>query len=170
MIDWRDLRVQYENGVPVSGEIVFSHVDDRTGEVRHFATERIQRDINAGLLRPKEILADINPVFALAAVTIRGVERHRLDRVTAQDICNYPIMMAHIPGVGRDDPAREHLMIDGTHRYVKASFLGWKSIRAYELEPEMWEPYLVNVPEIDDFTREQMAAQARGVPIDSRIR
>ena len=179
MIPWQDLSIEFDkDGVPVSGEIVFSHVDDVDGTVRHFAIERILNWIKAAPPHklPPIIECPVDPTFAMAAMTVRGIEPHRLARVTLQDILHYPIIVAHAPGFGRDmrssasAPGGEHLIIDGSHRYCKAWLMGLKSLPAYEVEPDFWMEYLVDIPEMDDFTREQMADQAMGKTIDSRIR
>lgn len=168
VIDWRDLRIEFdENGVPKTGEIVFSHVDDKTDEVRHFAVERIEKWLRTRTDIPI-IRTRIDPIFAMFAVKYRGVEQHRFARITKRQIKTNPIVLAHMPGIGRDTTG-EHLMIDGTHRYCKAAMLGMEHIHAYELQPEHWEPFLIDIPEMDSFTREQMIGQANGVPIDSRI-
>lgn len=170
MIHWSELEMVFgPNGEPISGEIVFSHVDDITNDVRHFAVDRLAKYLTTCAVPPPIIEIPIDPVFAIAALRVRGVEQHRLIRVSALDICNYPIMLARIPGVGRDSEKIEGLIIDGIHRYCKAAFYGWTSIRAYLLEPDLWEQYLVDIPEIADDTRRKMEGQARGVPIDSRI-
>lgn len=169
MIDWRDLRIKFDptTGRPISSEIVFSHVDDKTNEVRHFAVERIEKWLRTRSDIPI-IRVPIDYVFAQFAFTYRGIEQHRFERITKRQIKTNPIVLAHMPGVGRDTTG-EHLMIDGTHRYCKAAMLGMEHIHAYELQPEHWEPFLVHVPELDNLTREQMIGQANGIPIDSRI-
>lgn len=171
MIHWSELEVEFDpvTHEPISGEIVFSHVDDKTNEVRHFAVERIERRLKTMDVLPPVIEIPIDPIFAVFAIRARGVEQHRLERVTPQDICNYPIMLARIPEVGRDSAEIDGLIIDGIHRYVKAAMMGWKSIRAYLMEREFWEEYLIDIPEIEEDTRRKMEGQAKGVPIDSRI-
>ena len=170
MIDWRTLNVVYKDGEPVSGEIVFSHVDDKTGEVRHFAVERLCKYLETCAAPPPIITFPIDQQFAKYAYTLRRVEMHRLKRIMADpaQIAAYPIMLAHMPGVARDTQG-EHLVIDGIHRYVAAAVLGWSELRGYEMPPELWEQYLIDIPEILDRTREKLAGQAMGVPIDSHI-
>lgn len=170
MIDWTELRVDFENGVMVGGEIVFSHVDDVTGEVRHFAVERIAKDIEKMAVPPPIIEVPIDQTFAQFCIRARGVEPHRWNRITPQDVCHYPILMAVMPGVGRDTKD-SHLIIDGIHRYTRAAAWGWPSVRGYELQPEFWQQYLVRVP--DEVNRQQaveLEAQKYGHKIDSRIR
>lgn len=171
MIHWSELRVEFgPNKEPISGEVVFSHVD-KTSEVRHFAVERIQKDIEHGLLVLPIIETQIDLLFASFSITHRGVEPHRLRRLmaTPTEISHYPVVFAHIPGVGRDVREGEYLMIDGAHRYCASSLLGWPTIRGYVMSPAQWGPYLIYIPEIADKTRMQMAAQAAGVHIHSHL-
>lgn len=170
MIEMWDLDMTFAaDGTPISGEIVFSHVDDRTNVVRHFAIERIVKHVERMAVRPPIITFPIDPVFAMYAVTGRGIEQHRLKRITAQDLIQYPIMLAHMPGVARDVQG-EHLIIDGNHRYVAAAMMGWKELHGYELPPALWEEFLVNIPEeLNDFQRERLLDQAKN-PIDSHIK
>lgn len=171
MLDWRDLRVEYgPDGVtPVSGEIVFSHVDSGEGVMRHFLVERIERDLRNGTLTPEIIEFELDPNFALYANVHRGVEPHRLARITPADLCHYPVVMAYFPEIGKDIP--EHLLIDGHHRYVKAWSLGWKTLRAYVLPREVWEErYLVHIPEWMIEGKKDELLNQHNVPIDSRIK
>lgn len=169
MIPWQELRLEFDDrGIPISGEIVFSHVDNKTGQVRHFAVERINRDIAKMGTPPPIIQCPIDPTFVMFAMQHRGVEAHRWNRITPQDVCNYPILLAYMPGVGIDTPD-QHLIIDGIHRYTRAAHWGWTHLPAYELPEEFWEPYLIDIPqELNDFERERLNNQHVN-PIDSRI-
>lgn len=170
MIPWQDLRLDFDDkGSLVSSEIVFSHVDNKTGKVRHFAVERIERDIRKLGTPPPIIQCPIDKHFATYAMQHRGIEAHRWNRITPQDVCNFPILLAHFPGVGIDT-AGEHLIIDGIHRYTRAAHWGWTHVPAYELRPEFWGPYLIDIPEqLNDWERERLNNQHVN-PIDSRIR
>jgi hypothetical protein len=169
MIRWWELDLEFdEQGVPVRGEVVFSHVDNKTGVVRHFAVERINNAIAKMAAPPPIIQCPIDLAFTMFAMQHRGIEAHRWNRITAHDVCNYPILLAHMPGVGIDTPD-EHLIIDGIHRYTRAAYWGWTHLPAYELPPELWEPYLIDIPqELNDFERERLNNQHIN-PIDSRI-
>jgi hypothetical protein len=169
MIDWTEMRVEYDaQGNPISGEVVFSHVDDKTGEVRHFAVERLNKHIERMAVPPKRLEVKIDYQFAAFAITRRGIEPHRFERITPADIAQYPILLAHMPGVGRDTPDN-HLIIDGSHRYVKAATLGWKTIPAYELPEELWKEFLIRIPEeLVAVDRDRLSNQHIN-PIDSRI-
>lgn len=172
MIHWTELRVDQDpvTGEFVGGEIVFSHVDDKTGVVRHFAIERIVADIPKMETPPPVIVFPTDLNFARFMLAQRGIEPHRYDRITPQDVIAYPIIMAKMPGVGRDTPD-DHLIIDGNHRYCKAVLQwGWKEMQAYELSEDIWSKYLVSVPDwLNEKSREDLANQ-HVKPINSRIK
>jgi len=170
MIHFTDLRVQFaDDDTPISGEIVFSHHDPLDDTVRHFAIERICTQIERGGLKPPIVEVPIDPNFAAGAMVFRGVEQHRFERITPVDMAHYPLVVAHMPGTARDFPG-ELLLIDGSHRYCKAWMLGWKTLRAYVLEPEEWEKFLVWVPDAyNDIQRERLSNQHIN-PMNSRIK
>lgn len=170
MIHWSELRVDWgADGKPVGGEITFSHEDDVTGKVRHFAVERMVKWVNE---HPMErYIIPIDPIFAKFAFTCRGVEMHRLTRITPADVAAYPIIMVRSEEFGRDDRGTATLMVDGTHRYCAAAAWGWKEIPAYIFEEGEWERFLIDVPDfINEHTSERLTAQKHGTPIDSRIK
>lgn len=168
MIPWYDLKMEFRDGQPYSGEIVFSHVDDATGETRIFAVERIAKHV--AIHGAKRITVPINPAFAMYLPRHRGLEKHRLARITPQDLIDYPILLAHMPGIAHDHD--EHLVVDGSHRYFFAFTLGWKEMPGFEVPKEVWEQYLVDVPqEVLDMERENLRGQCEeGKPINSHIR
>jgi hypothetical protein len=169
MIPLNDLKMEFdEHGHAISGEVVFTHVDDKTGEVRHFAVERIAAWLSMQTRIPI-IKVKLDPVFAHWAMTRRGIEMHRFTRISKRIVKANPIVFAHMPGIARDADG-EHLIIDGNHRYCRAVYFGETHIRGYVLEPEHWEPFLVDVPAIfDEFQRDRIERQDVD-PIDSRIR
>lgn len=170
MLDFRDLKVIWdEQGNPVSGEIVFSHVDSSEGVMRHFLVERIERDLRNGVLVPEIVEVPIDPKFAAYAHVHRGVEAHRLARISVLDLAHYPVVYVHFPVIGRD--IEDHLLIDGHHRYVRAWMLGWKTLRAYVLPQAVWEDrYLVHVPEELLLNKKEELLNQHKKPIDSRIK
>lgn len=66
----------------------------------------------------------------------------------------------HLPGHDPIIAAIDHdgkwLLVDGTHRYIVASLLGMKKIRAYVCYPAMWEQFRLS--DAPDMTAEQLAA------------
>ena len=169
MIPWTDLHIEFDDEGNVSStEICFSHVDDIDGTVRHFAIDRIVKAITLGQMTPRILEFPIDPMFAVYAMQHRGIEQHRFQRITPQDVAHYPVVLAHMPGVGKDTQGN-HLIIDGSHRYCRAFQLGWKTLRGYELSPAMWEPFLIDIPEeLCTLDRERLQNQHIN-PIDSHI-
>lgn len=168
MIEWTDLDMKFgPNMEPVGGEVLFDHVDD-DGTVRHFAVDRIVNWINQNTTG--RVIIPINPAFAAWMYQGRGLEQHRLDRITGHDIVNYPVVMAHMPGLARDHP--QYLLIDGSHRYYRAYQMGWRELPATLLPQEVWTQFLVRFPkEIDDFVRGELHAQVHeGKHLPSGIR
>ncbi len=156
------------DGNVTNTEICFSHVDPVEGTVRHFAVDRIGKAIALGQMKPEILEFPIDPMFAVYAMQHRGIEQHRFQRITPQEIAHYPLVLAHIPGVGKDTKG-SHLIIDGSHRYCRAFQMGWKTLRGYELTTEMWEPYLINIPEeLCTLDKERLLNQHIN-PIDSHI-
>lgn len=174
MIDWTQLKAKFDDdGNVISGEVVFSHVDDGDGVLRHYAIDRIVNYIEHAPVRPEIIEFQIDAVWAAFALTHRGVERHRLERITPADLAHYPIIMAHHPdGKGRPDHQGQHMVIDGHHRYCKAAMLGWRTLRAYVLPPELWEQYLIYIPEevLSAQSKKDALLNQHNVPIDSHIK
>lgn len=167
MIHWTELDIEFDAaGNPIRGEICFSHVDDKDGTVRHFAIDRINRELERMAALPQIIEFPIDPVFAAFAMQHRGVEMHRWNRITPMDVAAYPILLAKMPGVGRDTPD-SHLIIDGIHRYTRAASWGWQTMRGYELPEEFWSRFLIELPE-DFYDKERLTNQHVN-PIDSHI-
>lgn len=148
MIPFSDLSIWLKDG-HLTGEVIFTHVDDHTGEAMHFAIDRLNKYINER--GAERIRAGIDMEFAATMPVRRGLEQHRLDRITVEDILVYPILLAHIP------EREEHLIIDGSHRYFKASTMGWPEIPAYVLEPDVWRNFLIDFPpDINAFAKQQI--------------
>jgi len=171
MIEWTDLDLTVDgDGNLHSTETAFSHVDNETGEVRHFAVTRIEKWLRTATQVPI-IRVPIDMPFARYCMVHRGVEKHRYDRITKRQIMANPVIVARIPGVGKDAELEEHLIIDGAHRYCKAAHhFRMNSVLGYELQPYQWEPFLIRVPDaIDERTARELRHQDVN-PIDSRIR
>lgn len=157
MIDWTELHMTFDaQGKPVGGEVTFTHVDPETEEVRFFAVDRIAKHIAQN--GAKRMVIPIEPAFAHFLPRYRGLEHHRLARLTPQDVIDYPVMLAHMPGIANDSD--EHLLIDGSHRYFYAWTLGWTELPAYEVPTDVWERFLVRFPkEIVDIAAEGIRQQ-----------
>lgn len=84
----------------------------------------------------------------------RGYEQHRLDTITQQVIDNHPVVFCQLPD-------GTHLMIDGTHRYIKAWDLGKRFILSYLVPEGVWAQFLLPVDE--NLTAEELLKQDSGL-------
>jgi hypothetical protein len=83
----------------------------------------------------------------------RGIEWHRLGRIKVADLLT-PVILCD----WRDNT---HLLVDGHHRYVYAALLGVKTIPAYMLTHDQWEPFVIEgVPPV---TREELLTGFSGL-------
>jgi hypothetical protein len=113
---------------------IFTHHDPRTGRSRSWnATAmynyavRVQNKIALAML-------DIEPHIVEMCRTQRGVEQWKLDRLR-EPFLSLPIVMAELED-------RTWLMVDGNHRYVRRSEVGFTSIQAYLFAFDQWKPFL----------------------------
>lgn len=121
-------------------EPVFTHIDEDGITVTTFAVDRLKK-------APEFLALEIvrTPVDAEGARFCRehrGVEQHRLDRITIDTITYNPVIYCNWAG-------GTHLLIDGTHRYVKASMLGLPFILARVVPEEIWRPFQVESMPLD---------------------
>jgi len=86
----------------------------------------------------QRVTLDIEPHIVEVCRTKRGVEQWKLDRLR-DPYLSFPIVMAELE-------SRTHLMVDGNHRYVRRSQIGYTSIQAYFFSLGQWEPFLVPTP------------------------
>ena len=68
--------------------------------------------------------------------TNSGLEPHRFERITLEHIMRNPIII-----IEWDD--NTHTIVDGNHRYAKASDFGRTSIHAFILKPALWKTAIV---------------------------
>ena len=136
-------------------EVVFTHIDDDTGEVLHLAVDRLEACVKA---HPKKFELCFFPVEGQIADyfrTNRGIERHRLDRITAQVMRDKPIIFAELQG--------KHLLVDGHHRYVKAHALGRTLIKSVVVPEKVWRLFEVDHAGYPEFTSEQLINSFSGI-------
>lgn len=90
-------------------------------------------------------------------LTNRGVEVHRLLRLTREDL-NKPLLFIKYDGRGRGT----HLMVDGTHRLVRLVLMGMTETLAYVIEDRaIWDLFVVNgMPELNP---EKLLTKASGL-------
>lgn len=125
MIHWRSLPLN---------EQLFTHFDPETGEVKTWAASRLMfhcRHHGRKLL----VTARMDHDFAQLCKRDRGVEAHRLSRLTSSQLAE-PLLLA--------DLGRSQLLIDGTHRYVRKSDLGHNEFTAYLVPESLWKDFLVS--------------------------
>jgi hypothetical protein len=134
-------------------EVAFTYQDPDTGEVTTIAVERLARDPD--LLALEVFLIPVIREVAEEFLRDRGIEQHRLARITADDLDKYPMMIAIWPD-------GSHLTLDGHHRYVKAHNLGLPHAQARMIPETIWGRYVVEgVPELLDI--EALAKSFSGI-------
>ena len=114
---------------------IFTHHDPRTGRTRSWnATAMYNYAVH---FQKKIALAslDIEPRIVEMCRTQRGVEQWKLDRLR-EPYLSVPIVMAELED-------RTWLMVDGNHRYVRRSEIGFTSIQAYFFALNQWTRFLV---------------------------
>lgn len=131
-------------GIPYSSidpfrTIAFTYVEE-DGTVTNFAITQLVAALSAahakGKIEPVHI--PIEADFAQYCLTNRGIEQHRLDRLTEKHL-EEPLVFAQWAG-------GTQLLIDGHHRYVKHSQLGHEIAPAFILPEVLWRLFV-----IDDF-------------------
>lgn len=116
------------------GDTMFTMFDDKTGEQTDFAVERLRSFCEANL--PVRILA-VTKEHAHHIMLNRGIEQHRLDRLTVE-ACVTPLIFCHF---NKDD---SWMLVDGSHRYVKIALAyGGEECMTYMVEEEQWRPFTV---------------------------
>lgn len=117
-----------------AGAVIFTHIDDKTGVVTTYSIthlwQAVQHAVKEGL-KPSRV--HIDRKFAKFVREERGIERYRLNRIKKKHL-NEPVLFAtQFDG--------SNLLIDGSHRYVKAANLMQRTIPAFILPPEVWYPF-----------------------------
>jgi hypothetical protein len=118
-------------------EEIFTFSDSHSGLTRSWNATAM---VDYAQRHPNEIqrfVIGIEPEIVEMCRTKRGVEQWKLDRLT-EPYLSYPIVMVELE-------SRTHLMVDGNHRYVRRSELGYTTIETYLFMQEQWTRFLVNV-------------------------
>jgi hypothetical protein len=123
-------------------EEVFTHVNDASPHTQlTFAVERIYAKCIADGLQ--QYLVPVERSNVEYMVRYRGIETHRLLRLTLDDLVKPVLFVRYEHGTGTESGS--YLLIDGCHRYVKHALEGRSHIHAYVIEDrEFWEPFLVD--------------------------
>jgi hypothetical protein len=123
-----------------SSEVAFTHIFE--GIPTSILTGRLIKDPRYLTLPVTTVAIDFE--FAKFSLDYRGVERHRLERITTRDLVKYPVTMCEW-GDG------SHLLVDGTHRYVRAALWGRTRIRARLVPITFWKEYeIVDAPPLPE--------------------
>lgn len=122
-------------------EAIFTHIADHpsgTGEQTNIAVDRLREHLRGEWRQKKRKpqMVAISKSFVGYIRKNRGLEQHRLDRLTESSLRKDPIILAEWPG-------GTHLIVDGHHRYVRADELGHSAIWAFVCDQPTWRPFLV---------------------------
>jgi hypothetical protein len=140
MNEGKRMRPQFEELVR-KREVAYTYQDPDSGEITIIAVERLMRDPD--MLALEIFLIPVLSEIAAQFRDERGIEQHRLARITADDLDKYPMMIA----TWYDG---SHLTLDGHHRYVKAHILGRQDTQARIIPETIWGRYVVEgAPKID---------------------
>lgn len=126
MIDFRDMDLT---------DTVFTHRDPKTKEVRIFNITRLEKLVRMASAYGLEIVGiavreEDKPIFVN-----RGLEPHRLVRITFPFP---PILVCEM----EDNTS---LIVDGNHRFFKCYELGLTACPAYRIPKAIWEKALVDL-------------------------
>jgi len=128
---------------------IFSHQDcDEAKTMRHFNASAITRAIVQGKINPYPA-KDLNlyPELVQGIRDNHGIEPDHLERIDNK--LHHPILIAVFGPL--EDPASQNLVIDGSHRVVRRWDKGMRTVDAFMLTPDQWEPYL-----IEDYDEDQL--------------
>lgn len=132
-------------------EEIFNHIDDVDGKRTTFAVTRFRTYCEAHEGVWTIPITKENAEFCRRN---RGIEPHRLARLRPEDL-QKPLLFVLWPN-------GEHLMIDGTHRYVQLADLDIAQGNAWVVDDrEVWEQFTVaNVP---NYSEEQLLRSNSGM-------
>lgn len=126
-------------------EQVFTH-ESEDGTIQHFAVERLFNYMNGSGYEIINVALERD--FVSTILSKRGIEQHRLERLTAANLAT-PVL--YLEGVSPGT----HLLADGHHRYVAHAIIGSDYIPSYIAAPKLWRRFLVDgIP--DDFAKAQL--------------
>lgn len=113
------------------GHVVFTHVEN--GKTRAWSItllDRIMKQaLDRGYLEPVE--AEVDPEWAEYCVQNRGIEEHRLARLSDEALDS--------PVYGFMEADGSFLMVDGHHRYVYAARMGYPTIKTAIVPKEVMD-------------------------------
>lgn len=119
----------------IHGEQVFIHFDEVDGRQTIFAVQRLIAHLKAQALAP--VLVDVDPDFAAWMRENRGIEAHRLDRLSQAVIdAADPLVLVQLPD-------GQVLLVDGTHRFVWLAEHGQREAVAWIVPETIWRAFVV---------------------------
>jgi hypothetical protein len=132
-------------------EKVFTWQDPDTLEELNFAVDRLNAWCVAAEV--ETVLTPVEVEFADLFIRERGIEFHRVERMTFKDLL-HPVIYCCMP-------KGTHLLVDGHHRYVFSAMIGQTEQRAHILTQEQWEPFLISG--MPTFVRENIISGFSGI-------
>lgn len=117
---------------------VFTHIDDDMKLTRKWNVTLMRRWLENNPRPLYHIIMDERTYDICKR--LRGYEQHRLDRMTVEIIDSQPVIFCLLEDA-------QTVMVDGTHRCIKAYDLGRRLIVGYILKKEDWEQFLMPVEE-----------------------
>jgi hypothetical protein len=127
---------------------VFTVKDALNGETLHFAIGLLQRTIDEVVkeISWKPVSVAMTQEFYEHAMSNRGIEQVKLDRLDDPKLRDNPVLMA-MEGTNWQSC---HL-IDGHHRYVRRWQRGFRVIKAYMIPEHVWREFTLALPTTDSF-------------------
>jgi hypothetical protein len=119
-------------------EQLFTHVYE--GVATMIAAERMQK--SEEYLALEIMMSPVEKHFAEWAMENRGVEQHRLERITPTELVS-PLCYCEFPTPASLGGGISHLLVDGNHRYVKAAMMGVKLLPARVAPETLWRKFQV---------------------------
>jgi len=115
---------------------IYTHIDDETGEVRHFNATRMAADAFNAILRGKAKLltAAMDYDFVDFIKAHRGIEPYKVNRLVE------PYLSAPLIGVVIGDSV---LTVDGHHRLVRLANEGADTYSIYVFNEDAYSEYLI---------------------------
>ena len=115
--------------------VIFSHVDEDTGEQTHYAITHMLAWIKEHASEVERLRVVIESETAAMVEQYRGIEQHRLIPLLSVPDPD-PVVLIHLA----DD---SHLLVDGSHRFVAMWKQGKPDLRAYVLTWEQAQNFVI---------------------------
>ena len=127
------------NPLEVLFEQTFTFRDAETGQINTWAVERATTWVRDSKRR-KYVMIPLEPKNVEFIRLSNGIEQHRLQRIDQVLIDANPILMCGMPD-------KTMLIVDGSHRFVRAYDLGLKEIKAFIIMYSELKQFEVAIPD-----------------------